>query len=382
MNFTNPIKTAAALASVTVFAVCAPAQDDAAAEQPAAEEAAELAPANAAERFFYPLLRCKRAVGSVQILRPTTTDWVDAEEGRFYPLGSQVRVAGTEAAAPEAVFEFGEKSSLKITSNAEFSTAPIKIGERVRTLQLKKGRVFLALPLQLKEGLFKVEMPYFACENLAGESWIDYSAAGDGDEAVVRCVTGSMALNGKHFKFPRLVAANQLRITTTGDNLYTSLVGESGDCKAQLDQGILAERNFETGEIVETKKTLDFSLSPQCSVKIFRAKSKVSGRLSVSMMTFDSAGVMKNRVAFAEGRANVNSGELVVSTKVADADKKAAATKVDEETEAVDVPAPKKAAKAADDEPAPAPKKAEKDDDEEPAPAPKKDEKKDDDDFI
>lgn len=395
MNFTNPIKTAAALASVTVFAVCAPAQDDAAAEKPAeqpaaeqaaAEETAELAPAKATERFFYPLLRCKRAVGSVQILRPTTKDWVDAEEGRYYPLGSQVRIAGTDAAAPEAVFEFGEKSLLKVTSNAEFATAPIKIGDRVRTLQLKKGRVSLALPLQLKEGLFKVEAPYFTCENLAGESRFDYSAAGDGDEAVVRCVTGSMALNGKHFKFPRLVAANQLRITTMGDNLYTSLVGESGDCKAQLDQGILAERNFETDEMVETKKTLDFSLSPQCSIKIFRAKSKVSGRMAVSMMTFDPAGVMKNRVAFAEGRANVNSGELVVSTKVADADKKAAATKVDEETEAVEVPAPKKAAKADDDEPAPAPKKAAKDDDDEPAPAPKKDEKKDekkdDDDFI
>ena len=390
MNFTNPIKTAAALASVTVFAVCAPAQDDAAAEksteQPAAEQAAagedaaDLAPIKVADKFFYPLLRCKRAVGSVQVLRPTTKDWVDAQVGRYYPLGSQVRVAGTETTAPEAVFEFGEKSSIKITSNAEFATAPIQIGDRVRTLVLKKGRVALALPLQLKEGLFKVEAPNFTCENLAGESWFDYSSAADGDEAVVRCVTGSMALKGPHYKFPRLVAANQLRVATTGRNLFTSLTGESGDCKAQLDQGILAEHNFETGEMVENKKTLDFSLSPQCSIKIFRAKSK-AGHLAVSMMTFNPAGEMKNRVAFTEGRANVNSGELVVSTKVADADKKAAA-KADEETETVEVPAPKKAVKDDEDEPAPAPKKAVKDDEDEPAPAPKKDEKKDDDDFI
>ena len=380
MNFTNPIKTAAAVASVTVFAVCAPAQDEAAAEKPASEAAqteqvaeGELATKKATDKFFYPLIRCKRAVGTVQILRPRTQDWIDAEEGRYYPLGSRVRVAGDEKTKPEVVFEFGLKSSLKITDAAEFETKEIKIGDPVRTLVLKKGRVDLALPLQLKEGLFKVQAQNFTCENLAGESWFDYSAAEDGETAIVRCVTGSMALLGKHYKFLRLVAANQVRVDNTGKGLFTSIKGESGDSKAQLDQGILAERNFETGETVETVRTLDFTLSPQCEIKIFRAPAATSGRMVVSMMTFNASGDMKNRVAFVEGRANVNSGELVVSTKVADADKAAAKAKQDEETEAVDVKPT---------ETKPAKKAAKADDDEEEAPAPKKDEKKDDDDLI
>lgn len=52
------------------------------------------------------------------------------------------------------------------------------------------------------------------------------------------------------------------------------------------------------------------------------------------MMTFDQAGEMKNRCAFAEGLSIVNSGELVVATKISEADakKEKAAEKDDSET--------------------------------------------------
>ena len=367
MNLTYPIKTAAVIATAAVFAVCTYAQDDAAddtpaagaaaTEQAAADEEAGAAVVKAADKYFYPLIRCRDASGTVQVLRPRTADWVDAVEGRYYPLGSIVRVTGDGKAPGRAVFEFGDKASLVVGEGVEFATKEIKIGELVRTLVLRKGRVDLKLPLQLKEGFFRVEAPNFSCENLAGESWFDYSAAEDGDEAVVRCVTGSMALSGKHFKFPRLVAANQLRITTTGQGLFSLIKGESGDCKTQLDQGIIAERNFETNETIEKVKTLDFTLSPQCTIKIFRAKSKVGGRTVVSMMTFNATGDMKNRIAFAEGLSNVNSGELVVSTKVAEADKAAKQSHADEETETVEV-------KPAEEKKPAAPKKEEKKDDE------------------
>ena len=377
MNFTNPIKTAAALASATVFAVCAPAQDDVAVEATAGEPAAEQAAADDADlglppvkkadtKYFHPLIRCKQVQmlkpDAVQVLKPRSDVAVPAEEGRYYPLGSTITVTG-DVAAP-VVFEFGDKAFLRVSPNTEFATKEIKIGEPVRTLVLKKGRVEVVLPLQLKEGLFKVVTPgdektpsNLVFENLAGESRFDYSSDASGEEVVARCVTGTMGIVGKHFKLPRLVAANQVRISTTGANLFTSIYGESGDCKTILDQGILAERNFETGDVVEKVKELEFVLSPQCSIKIFRARSKLSGRMAVSMMTFDSAGVMKNRVAFAEGLSNVNSDKLVVSTQ--DADKAAAKNKADEETETVEV----KTEKEEDDEVKKEEKKSDDDDD-------------------
>ncbi len=314
-----------------------------------AEEEAEAKPASESddvaavaakpEAFFYPLVRCHLIDGcNVQVLKPGATEWIDAEEGRYYLPGSTFRVAASVEGAPmRAEFAFGAKSMLKVTNAVEFATEPIEIGATERSVVMKRGRFSLDLPRTLPDGKFAVKAPFFACQNLAGESVFDYSATGDGDEVVVRCVTGSMALEGRHYKIERMGAANQIRIRTTGDDLFTSLRGESGDCHVLLDQGLVPEKNFETGEVKEVAKTLDFVLSPQCSIKIFRRNAAVAGRMIVSMMTFNPAGDMLNRCAFAEGRANVNSGELVVPDTIPDSGKdKTKEADADAETESVD----------------------------------------------
>ncbi len=361
MNRTISFKTAVATASVSVFAAFAPAfaQEGTAEEKPATGEVVESTAAKP-EKAFYPLMRCVRAVGSVQVLRPRTAEWVDATEGRYYPLGSSVRVSGTADAAPLADFEFGEKSRVVVTNVAEFATREVELGAQTRVIDLKAGRIALNLSPKLGEGMFKVVAPAFCCENLAGESVFDYTKESDGDEAVVRCVTGKFKLTGAHYVFPEMLAANQVRIRTTGDLLFTSIRGESGVCKVLLNQGMGTEKNFETGETKDVAKTLEFSLSPQCAVKIFRAKSAVGGRVSVSMMTFSPSGDMLNRFAFAEGRSNVNSGELVIPDKIPEVEKvKKDAAADDEEEEVVeDAPAAK-----ADEEKAEE-KKSDKDEDE------------------
>ena len=57
---------------------------------------------------------------------------------------------------------------------------------------------------------------------------------------------------------------------------------------------------------------LTVALTPQRAIKIFRKRSQVGGRMAVSVMTFDSAGEMRNRYTFAEGEASMNFGEEVV----------------------------------------------------------------------
>lgn len=340
MNRTISFKTAVAAASVSAFTAFVPvfAQEEAEAGKPADEIAAPAAAKP--EKAFYPLMRCVRVEGKVQVLKPRTTGWVDAAEGRYYPFGSVVRALGEGAEAPRTEFALGEKSSVVLDRAAEFATREIEIGAPARALELKGGRVTLKLPRSLGEGLFKVVAPAFFCENLAGESVFDYANTHDGDEAVVRCVTGTISLKGDHYAIPRMGAANQIRIRTTGDRLFTSIRGESGGCTIALDQGLGTQKNFETGEVKDVPKTLDFLLSPKCAIKIFRAKASVGGGTSVSMMTFGASGDMLNRFAFAEGRSNVNSGELVISTKVPDAaaskGAKAAADDEDDEAETVE----------------------------------------------
>lgn len=360
--------------AVTAFSACvvfAPvcAQD---AEEPAAAAAEDgLPPPPSEAKPFTALFKCVRVDGVTQVLKPGASEWTKAEEGRFYPLGSAVRTVSEAGSPVSAEFSFGPEATIKLEGAAEAATRAIEIGERARTLELRSGRVLVNLPRTLKEGLFSVSAPYFTCSNLAGESRFDYQPLGDGDEVVVRCVTGTMTLEGRHYRIPRMAAANQVRIRSTGDDLFSWLRGESGDSKVVLDQGVTTEKNFETGEEKDVPKTYEFVLSPRCAIKVFRRRSPVGGNMLVSMMAIDASGEIKSRCAFAEGRSNVNSGELViapVAVASAEKEKAKAASEDTEEVEAVEVKPAK--AKAKDDAEAADEEKEEKED--------KKDEKKDD----
>lgn len=329
-----------AAASVAASAVFAPVRaQDAAPPADAADAAADdaLPKPRQEEKPFTALVKCASVQGTVQVLKPGASEWKVAEEGRYYPMGSSFRtVQGDES--PTGEFEFGPKATVKLTGAAELSTRPIEIGAPTRTVELKSGRVQVNLPRDFKDGLFFVAAPFFTCSNLAGESQFDYQPIGNGDEVVVRCVTGRMTLEGRHYKFKQMTTANQVRIRTTdGDDLITWLRGESGDSEVTLDQGMIED--FKTGEPKDVPKTLPFKLSPRCAVKIFRRRSPVGGNMLVSTMTFDASGEIKNRRAFAEGRSNVNSGELViVPPEASDAEKKKvkAASEDTEEVEAVE----------------------------------------------
>ena len=321
MSWTNSFRAAAAVATVSVFASVSTsfAQEEASADT-------ELnIPSAAAEKAFETLVRCARLEGRAQVLKPRAQNWEDAEEGRGYPMGSSFR---TEADST-AEFAFGPAAKVMLEKGAELATHEVELGSQARTVVLKRGKIHLTLPLKLADGLFKVLAPHFACVNLAGESMFSYETTNDGDEVVVRCGTGKLKLDGANFSVPRMGAANQIRIRTSGDALFTSIRGESGDSHVLLDKGMVAAPDGETGEVRDVAKTLEYVMSPKCSAKIFRRVAPVGGRMCVCTMTFNAAGEIVNRFAFAEGRSSINSGELVKPAP--DAAKKAAKDKDDED---------------------------------------------------
>ena len=219
------------------------------ADTPAAEPAEEgaLPSAAPAEKPFTALFKCSRVDGIVRVLKPGASEPVDAEEGRYYPMGSVISTVSEAGVVSSGEFAFGQLSTMKLVGTAEVLTCPIEIGEPTRTVELRAGRVLFNLPRTLKDGMFFVRAPFFGCSNLAGESQFDYQRLADGDEAVIRCVTGTMTLEDNrhgHYRIPRMAAANQVRIRCSGDNLHATLRGESGDCKVELAQGMVKERNF------------------------------------------------------------------------------------------------------------------------------------------
>ena len=267
----------------------------------------KVASAKPTAKHFHALVRLSLASGEVLVKLPREKEFKTAVEGKFYPNGATFRTSGGTSE-----FEFGKDAVLKVAGDAEFSTREEDIASPQRAVLPVRGSFTVSLPRTLPTGLFSVAFPNFVVKDLAGESRYELVPSGDGDEAVVHVITGMLALDGPHYKVLRMSAADRMRIRTTGDALFTSLRGEAGDYKVSLDQGCTTYKDPISGEVKKQDRRLDFSLTPQCAIKIFRKRSQVGGRMAVSVMTFDPAGEMRNRFTFAEGTASVNFGEEVV----------------------------------------------------------------------
>lgn len=276
-------------------------------------------------QVFFTLPVCRRIQVGAEVLKPGATAWVAAEEGRFYPLGTFYRAAK----GGSLLVAFGKESQVSVEDGASFATRAQKLGEKSRTIVPTGGEVSVSLPGNLKPGLFFVTTKSLTACNLAGDSKYSFADTGDGSDMTVRCVTGSLEVKGRHFAVPAMHAADAFRIRSSHDELETVLWGKSGDYVVRLDRGLVTRSEIQDDggvKDVVSQEMLDWHLSVATRVQINRAVPGIGERLSVTMMTFDSAGTMKNHFAFAEGLAEVNTGELVVnSTEAEDVSKSAAA---------------------------------------------------------
>ncbi len=257
-------------------------------------------------KTFHIMPFCRIVEGRCEYRLPGGAEWAEVEEGRFYPLGCAFRAVGAESSM---VVQFGYESEVVVFGGASFGAMPAALGEKKRAIALMGGKLTVKLPRNLEAGLFSVTAPGFTVYDLAGESRYSYSKTGDGDDAVVRCVTGVMSIKGRHFDIPKMSVANELRIRSSQDLLFTGLYGNSGDFVVRLDQGVVSVVDLETKAERIEPRSLDWHLSPKTVVRIHRAMPSVGDRMSVTVMTFDASGDLRNRCAFAEGRPEINTGE-------------------------------------------------------------------------
>ena len=287
-------------------------------------------------KFFYTLPTVAKLEGAADVLKPGARDWEPASEGRYYPLGSVFRTVG---ATTRLTVALGRECKVVIVGEASFGTRGQGLAEKSRAILLKGGIITLDLPRNLPEGLVFVEAPGFSVVNPAGKSIYRYVKTGDGDKATIRCVTGSLAIQGLHFTILSMRAANEVCIQTSQDALFTGIYGTRGDYICKLDQGLIKIRDVETSKEHTEQKFLEWKVSPKTAVRIQRAVPEIGENMAVTVMTFDAAGNLKNRCAFAENRFEVNSGELAPHDKDSQAELEKKAAEATSDTGTVDTEA-------------------------------------------
>ncbi len=265
---------------------------------------------------FTTLPLCRLVEGIAEVQKPGGAGWMAIEEGKFYPLGSwfRTREGGRLSIA------FGRACTATISGDSSFGTRSQALGGASRTVVLGSGVIDFGLEDNLAEGSFFVTAPGFTIKNPAGDFSVVYEDSGDIDKATVKCITGSLGIEGRHFDIPVMRAANEIVIRTSHDHLCTFLYGKGGDYVVKLDQGMRIEEDLNTDGVLtrtEVKSSLDWHLSPATRVVINRSVPAIGERMSVHTMAFNAAGDRKSECSFCEGRAEVNSGELVAKAKIA-----------------------------------------------------------------
>ena len=276
------------------FAVTVRAQDDA---QPAAAAAEQ--PAPAAEqavqpgKVFDPLVRVMNIQGLCEVNNPDVGQFAPAQDNKAYPLGTVFRT-GLDGAA---VLVFSAQETVQIFSSSEVVAACPEKNPDGRVVRLVSGKIKTSLRDNLPEGSFGVETQNASCKNLSGRGEYTLTADADGETFQAGTVTGTTRIEGPQFQIPALRAANTVNIQTATDRSFSRMTSVSGDFSILLSKG--------------AEDPVNFTMSPKAVVKIWRENAPVGGRAIISTLVVSPTGIARHRFAYAEGRANLATGELV-----------------------------------------------------------------------
>ena len=307
MDQAGVIRASVCAAAVSVVAtvyaqdkqpVAAPAQAPAA----AAEQAPAAVPQQPA-KLFEPLVRVMNIQGACEVNNPDTGHFTPAQNNKAYPLGTAFR---TGSGGSATLFLSAQESvQLLEKSEAVFTAAEKNANGRI--VRLVSGKIKTSLRDNLPEGSLGIETPNANCKNVAGRG--EFSLATDASLVTFQAaaITGLAQIEGPQYRIPALRAANTVNIQTATDRSLSRLTSVSGDFNIVLENG--------------SDTPVTYGMSPKAVVKIWRENAPVGGRSIISTLVVGPTGMARHRFAYAEGRPNLATGELITAQEGDDKEK-------------------------------------------------------------
>jgi len=287
-----------AVAVSVVVTVCAQDQQPAAAAAQAPAAATEQAPAAEAQqpaKLFEPLVRVMNVQGACEVNNPDVGHFTPAQNNKAYPLGTVVRTGP----GGSATIALSVQESVQILEKTEAAITATEKSANARTLRLASGKIKTNLRDNLPEGSFSIETPNANCKNVAGRG--EFSLTADATLVTFQAatITGVAQIEGQQYRIPALRAANTVNIQTALDRSLSRLTSVSGDFNIVLENG--------------TETPVSYGMSPKAIVKIWRENAPVGGRSIISTLVVSPTGMARHRFAYAEGRPNLATGELITA---------------------------------------------------------------------
>lgn len=259
------------------------------------DEMAALLAAQPETQFAY-LVRVANIQGTCEVNNPDVGMYKPVKHNKAYPLGSTFRTGPGSS----CFLVFSPEDSAEVTEQSEVMVSGVSTNSKtchILNLKLINGTVKTALRDNLKGSVFNINTPNAEIKNMTGRGEYTIGSEGENEILQVATITGTASLEGPHYTIPALQAANTVNILTAPNRSFSRLTSVSGDFAIILHNG--------------TEQPVNFGMSPQAIVKIWRNIAPVGGRTIVSTLVVSPTGMARHRFAYAEGRPILQTGELV-----------------------------------------------------------------------
>ena len=249
---------------------------------------------------FNNLFRVMSPRGDCQIRRPGQEMFEPVLKGKAYPFGSLLR-CGKDS---EMVLSLSERDAVAMLSDSLVATDLAREDNNRRVVSLKNGEIKVRLDVLNTNASVIVDTPVGRCVSMVGNAKLKLLATpAENTLEVTADASCQVRLVGPQFVIPELKVGNAISISTLTDNSQTRIRDIVGDYRIFVNKGL--EFDPAPSESEEGDVLLPVAMSSQSTVKIWREKAPVGGRLIVSVLATGPDGKGRESYAFAVGRNNV-----------------------------------------------------------------------------
>lgn len=268
---------------------------------------------------FNNLLRVIAPRGECQIRLPGSEEYAPVLKGRAYPFGSLVRT-GKDS---DIVIALSDRDAVRLSDNTVVAFDLDHKANDCRVVGLRAGEILTRLDVVNTNEFVVIDTPAGRGVEMVGNARFKLTSTPLDDTLEVRAeASSSIKIVGPQFAIPGLKSGNGVSITTMKDNSMTRISDLLGDYRVFVNKG--NEFNPDTSDVDANESLLPVSMSSRSTVKIWREKAPVGGRLIVSVLATGPDGKGRESYAFAVGKDNVVTRSDVFNLPVATSDEEEA----------------------------------------------------------
>jgi hypothetical protein len=270
---------------------------------------------------FNNLFRVMSPRGDCQIRRLGQETFEPVIKGKAYQFGSLLK-CGKDS---EMVLSLSEKDAVAMTADSVVTAKLDRENGNRRIVSLMQGEIKARLDVLNTNASVIIDTPVGRCVSMVGNAKLKLtSTLGEDTLDITAGASCQMRLVGPQFVIPELKVGYSISISSLTDNSQTRIRDVAGDYRIFVNKGL--EFNPMPSESEEADVLLPVAMSAQSTVKIWREKAPVGGRLIVSVLATGPDGKGRESYAFAVGRNNVVTRSNVFGDAVPATDTPATAT--------------------------------------------------------